>query len=60
MLEKAGMAMEAPTFILSECVLVYMRPEESEALLKNLASKFSTSVILVRCMYCLCPCTVAA
>lgn len=47
-LEKAGIDFEAPTFILSECVLVYMQPNESEALLKSLASRFSTSVIVVR------------
>lgn len=48
MLERAGMDLDAPTFILSECVLVYMIPGESEALLKCLASKFSTCAILVR------------
>jgi O-methyltransferase involved in polyketide biosynthesis len=47
-LERAGMDADAPTFILSECVLVYMMPEETEALLKYLASKFSTSAMVVR------------
>ena len=46
-LVRAGMDFEAPTFILSECVLVYMVPDESAALLKSLASKFSTCAILV-------------
>lgn len=48
-LAKCDLDTNAPTFILAECVLVYMRPDESEALLKMLASKFTTAVIVVRC-----------
>jgi O-methyltransferase involved in polyketide biosynthesis len=47
-LDRSGLDKNSPTFILAECVLVYMKPEESEALVRKLAGTFSSSVIVVR------------
>jgi O-methyltransferase involved in polyketide biosynthesis len=47
-LAAAKMDFSAPTFILSECVLVYMRPDESTPLVEMLASTFDTAALVVR------------
>ena len=44
---QAGMDWEKPTFILAECVLVYMDTEKSSILLKWLSSLFSEASMLI-------------
>eukprot|EP00890_Picochlorum_soloecismus_P003938 jgi/Picsp_1/4545/NSC_06766-R1_leucine carboxyl methyltransferase len=44
---QAGMNWEMPTFILAECVLVYMDTEESLSLLKWISSMFSEANMLI-------------
>ncbi len=40
---RAGIDYSVPTFILAECVLVYMHPQQSDALLQWLGQNFSTT-----------------
>ncbi|XP_002979526.2 leucine carboxyl methyltransferase 1 homolog [Selaginella moellendorffii] len=44
--EKANLDLSLPTLILAECVLIYMDPEASRALLRWAASKFSNAVFV--------------
>eukprot|EP01025_Chloroclados_australasicus_P055735 TRINITY_DN6821_c0_g2_i3.p1 TRINITY_DN6821_c0_g2~~TRINITY_DN6821_c0_g2_i3.p1 ORF type:complete len:351 (-),score=45.71 TRINITY_DN6821_c0_g2_i3:426-1478(-) len=46
-LNDAGVDRTLPTYFLSECVLVYMLPRESNALLNWLASNFPTAAIVI-------------
>jgi len=46
-LQAVGMVLEAPTFILLECVLVYMEPDQAAALLAWAAAAFPTAAVLV-------------
>lgn len=50
-LAAAEVDFSVPTFLLSECVLVYMRPDESSALVELLSSKFDTAALVVRLPY---------
>lgn len=43
----AGAGAEAPTLVLAECVLVYLRAEAAAALLRELASRFPRSALVV-------------
>jgi O-methyltransferase involved in polyketide biosynthesis len=47
-IDESGLDPDKPTIVLSECVLVYMKPEESNALVSFLAGKLSTAAIVVR------------
>lgn len=44
---RAGLDPTAMTFILSECVMVYMEPRDSSALIAWLAKRFSNAVLVV-------------
>ncbi|XP_026500048.1 leucine carboxyl methyltransferase 1 [Vanessa tameamea] len=46
-LEAGGATGDAPTLLLAECVLVYLRPDAALALLQHLASSFPRCVLLV-------------
>ena len=46
-LESAGFRPHVPTYILAECVLVYMEPHESAALLKHLGQQLPSAVCIV-------------
>ncbi|XP_041975132.1 leucine carboxyl methyltransferase 1 [Aricia agestis] len=46
-LAAAGAQPDAPTLLLAECVLVYLRAEPARALLRHLAEAFSRCVLLV-------------
>jgi O-methyltransferase involved in polyketide biosynthesis len=50
-LEDSGIDVSKPTVILSECVLVYMKPEESNALISFLGGKFEIAAIVVRIIH---------
>lgn len=45
---EAGMQPDVPTLVLSECVLVYLKSEESNAVVQLLGSFFSSAAIAVR------------
>ena len=47
-LAASGIDFAKPTIVMSECVLVYMKPDESNALVSYLAKAFSTAAIVVR------------
>jgi tRNA wybutosine-synthesizing protein 4 len=55
-IHRGGLDVDVPTFIIAECVLVYLKPEESNALVNLLADLFSTSAILVCFCLCMLPC----
>ena len=44
---RAGFDNDAPTFVLAECVLVYMEPEESRSLVSWLGQRLTTSAFAV-------------
>lgn len=46
-LQSAGFQPNVPTFVLAECVLVYMQPHESAALVKHLGQQLSSAVCVV-------------
>lgn len=46
-LESAGFQPNVPTYILAECVLVYMEPHESAALLKHMGQQLPSAVCVV-------------
>jgi len=46
-LESAGFQPTIPTYVLAECVLVYMEPHESAALLKHLGQQLPSAVCVV-------------
>ncbi len=46
-LESAGFQPTIPTYVLAECVLVYMEPHESAALLRHLGQQLSSAVCVV-------------
>lgn len=46
-IQRAGLVADAPTYILSECVLVYMEPQESASVVSWLAGHFRESAALV-------------
>jgi O-methyltransferase involved in polyketide biosynthesis len=46
-IHRGGLEADVPTFIIAECVLVYLKAEESNALVNLLADFFSTAAILV-------------
>ena len=46
-LESAGFQPTIPTYVLAECVLVYMEPHESTALLKHLGQQLPSAVCVV-------------
>ena len=46
-LETAGFQPTIPTYVLAECVLVYMEPHESAALLKHLGQQLPSAVCVV-------------
>ena len=46
-LQDAGFQPSMPTYILSECVLVYMEPHESTALLRHLGQQLPSAVCVV-------------
>ena len=46
-LESAGFQPELPTYVLAECVLVYMEPSESAALLRHLGQQLPSAVCVV-------------
>lgn len=46
-IERAGLDPTAMTYILSECVMVYMEPRDSSALIAWLAKRFSNAVLVV-------------
>lgn len=46
-LDGAAAAGAAPTLLLAECVLVYLRPEAADALLRHLAARFPRCALLV-------------
>ncbi|XP_037301355.1 leucine carboxyl methyltransferase 1-like [Manduca sexta] len=43
----AGVSPDAPTLVLAECVLVYLRPDAAHALLRHLSSTFPRCALLV-------------
>ncbi|GAX79303.1 hypothetical protein CEUSTIGMA_g6744.t1 [Chlamydomonas eustigma] len=45
--QRAGLDPDLPTYILSECVLVYMEPSDSAAVIKWLAGHFKTAALVV-------------
>lgn len=45
-LKDSDVRYDAPTFILTECVLVYMQSQFGDALLKFLSDKFKTAVFV--------------
>ena len=47
LLHSAGFQPNVPTFVLAECVLVYMEPHESAALVKHLGQQLSSAVCVV-------------
>ena len=47
LLHSAGFQPNVPTFVLAECVLVYMEPQESAALVKHLGQQLSSAVCVV-------------
>ena len=47
LLQSAGFQPNVPTFVLAECVLVYMEPHESGALVKHLGQQLSSAVCVV-------------
>ena len=47
-LDRAQLDASLPTLVLSECVLVYMKAAESQALIQLLADTFKTAAIAVR------------
>ena len=46
-LKNAGFQASIPTYVLAECVLVYMEPHESSALLKHLGQQLPSAVCVV-------------
>lgn len=46
-LDAAGLDFSKPTIILSECVLVYLPPRDSDALIQFLSAQFTTSTMVV-------------
>jgi tRNA wybutosine-synthesizing protein 4 len=50
-LTRAGVDYSIPTFILAECVLVYMHPHQSDSLLNWLGHKFSKSPAAAMVLY---------
>lgn len=46
-LKSAGFDPGLPTYVLSECVLVYMEPQESAALLRHLGQSLPSAVCVV-------------
>ncbi|CAH0724447.1 unnamed protein product, partial [Brenthis ino] len=46
-LEAAGASGALPTLVLAECVLVYLRPDAAQALVRHLAAAFPRCVLLV-------------
>ena len=47
-LAEAGMQSNVPVLILSECVLVYLRPEDSNAVIQHFGSYFASAAVVVR------------
>ena len=47
LLQSAGFQPNVPTFVLAECVLVYMEPHESAALVKHLGQQLPSAVCVV-------------
>lgn len=46
-LEAAGASSSTPALLLAECVLVYLRPDAAEGLLRELAERFPRAALLV-------------
>jgi len=46
-LQRAGANFALPTFVLAECVLVYMQPQHSNELLRWLAGRLSTAAVAI-------------
>ncbi len=46
-IDRAGLRYDAPTYILSECVMVYMEPTDSTALVRWLGERFSNATLVV-------------
>ena len=45
--ERAGLQYDVPTYVLSECVLVYMEPSDSAAVVRWLGERFTTAALVV-------------
>ena len=45
--ERAGLRYDVPTYVLSECVLVYMEPSDSAAVVRWLGERFATAALVV-------------
>ena len=55
-LQQAGLQPQEPTLVLAECVLVYMEPQHSAALVAALGQLLSAAALVIYEQVCVCVC----